>query len=155
MGFFIPINVLLLLLEAIFGIVVVYFLIEWTGSWIRGRNLLISVLPKKEILVPVSGRNFSVVIYNKNKFDVECEVELEFPKEILYVYERNKMQFDEEYLSEIELDREYKEKVRVESMNKTKIELRLSPKQQWAEDYIYYSIKSEIKIVEGKINVRI
>ena len=164
----IPKNTLLLLLVAILAATMVYFLIEWARSWIRSRNLIIRVLPENEISVPVSGINFNVVIYNKNKFDVECEVALEFPKDILYVYERNDMQFDEEYLSEadfdeeylskIELDREYKRTIRVESLNKIKIELRLSPKQYGTKkcihkNYIYYSIKSEIKTAEGKISV--
>jgi hypothetical protein len=63
------------------------------------------------------------------------------------------VELDEEYLSKIELDAEYKRTVRVESMNKIKIELRLSPKLYRKEDYIYYSIKSEIKTTEGKISV--
>ena len=50
------------------------------------RKLLIKILPEGKITIPVDGRNLNIMIWNKNKFDIECEVELKFPSEIIEIY---------------------------------------------------------------------
>ncbi len=108
------------------------------------RKLLIKILPEGKITIPVDGRNLNIMIWNKNKFDIECEVELKFPSEIIEIYDKN----------EREVKEKYKKQIRVVPMNESRTALKLLSKQYNQKGCIYYIIKSTFKTMEGEINVR-
>lgn len=133
-----PINIFLLLVSIILLALIIYLSL----GWYRGRKLLIKILPEKKMAVPVDGRDLNIIIYNKNNFDVECEIVIEFPK-FLEVYSN-----DEE-----EVEKEYKKRVRLPSMHEDKTTLKLIPNQYGKEGYIYYTVKSAIKEIKDKVRV--
>jgi len=139
----VPVNISILMFLIILSAIETALFISWT----RSKKLLISVLPEEEVPIPVGGEELNITIFNRNNFDLDCKIELEFTTNILRIHngEGN------------EVEEKYEKRITVRSMNKFGITFELLPEQYHAKGCIFYLIKPELKIVnkikKGKIRV--
>lgn len=129
---FVPADISLLIFSIILSVIEIILFISWN----RCRKLLITILPKDVIPIPVNGEEMVVTLYNRNKFDIFCDIKLQFPK-TLEVQDKNERTIEEKYEGQIT----------IKSMNIARILFKLYPEHYHEKNYIYYYIDPKLKIV--------
>lgn len=163
-----PVSKLLVFFVIFLILLCIILILFQIPKWIKSRRLQIRILPEDKISISVDGRELTIVMYNKNEFDVNCKINLSFPR-FLRVFQSSNFQGNilgmKSYGNETNLienleserveikDKVYDTEINVISTSEYRITFKLMPEEYNRNGYIFYRIESQLKTINGKIEV--